>query len=140
MNFEQFLRRTHNVEMLNSKQLRQKWQETFGIRPENAYSCDYMRKHLSEYGRYEQEKAERARPKRRKYAPYPGLTRIRRYKGEDHIVREVENGFEYRGELYDSYSAIAGKITGQRVSGLTFFDVGHDSRWEIDVNGLRRRS
>lgn len=123
---------------MSSQQLRQKWVETFGVRPHNAYSCDYMRKRLSEYENYRQEKEEDRHPKRRKYTPRPGIKRTRRYKGEDHVVAEVEDGFEYRGKLYESYSAVAQRITGHRISGLHFFGVPNEESLELDENVLLR--
>jgi hypothetical protein len=53
--------------------------------------------------------------------PHPGTTITRHFAGTDHVVRVLDNGFEYRGERYRSLSAVAIKICGTKCSGFNFF-------------------
>lgn len=52
-----------------------------------------------------------------------GTKLIREFKGKKHEVIVLERGFEYKGEVYKSLSAIANKITGTRWNGKIFFGV-----------------
>jgi len=51
----------------------------------------------------------------------PGTRIIREWDGDTHEVTVVRDGYSYRGQHYDSLSAIARKITGTRWSGPVFF-------------------
>lgn len=53
--------------------------------------------------------------------PLPGTVLKRKYKGQ--IVRALilENGFEHKGEIFDSLSALVTKVTGTRWNGFQFF-------------------
>jgi hypothetical protein len=53
--------------------------------------------------------------------PPPGSMICRRYRGEDHIVTVLSDGFEYRGDRFRSLSAVAKTITSQHVNGFAFF-------------------
>lgn len=57
-----------------------------------------------------------------------GSTIKRRYTGTDIVVHVRENGFEWRGEMYSSLTAIARKATGARWSGPLFFGLTKRSR------------
>lgn len=130
-----FLQQKQEVIGLTSQQLRQKWLETFGVPPANAYSKSYMRTRLANFEKIKKQRETKPRAYK-KYTPYPGITRSRRYKGEEHVVREVENGFEYKGELYQSYTAIAKRITGYNRNGLEFFKIEKEDQRTVDDNGL----
>ena len=54
-----------------------------------------------------------------------GIRLIREFKSEKHEVTTLEKGFEYRGRMYKSLSAIANEITGTRWNGKVFFGVKH---------------
>ena len=56
--------------------------------------------------------------------PEPGGQLIRRFKGQDHIVTVLEDGFQYEGKRFKSLSAVAHAITGQHISGFAFFKLG----------------
>jgi hypothetical protein len=60
--------------------------------------------------------------------PLPGALLTRRYKGQDHHVTVLEEGFEYRGERYASLTAIAKVITGSHWSGHRFFGLQRGAR------------
>ncbi len=53
--------------------------------------------------------------------PPPGTLLVRSYKGVDHHVRILPNGFEHEGEVYRSLSAVAKAITGSHCNGYLFF-------------------
>jgi hypothetical protein len=50
-----------------------------------------------------------------------GSKLLRQWRGQMHQVLVVEEGFEYRGQRYQSLSQIACQITGTRWSGPLFF-------------------
>ncbi len=51
----------------------------------------------------------------------PGLQLIREWQGDTHIVDVLESGYRWRGERFQSLSAIARQITKTRWSGPRFF-------------------
>ena len=53
--------------------------------------------------------------------PRPGHAIVRRYKGETLRVIVLSTGFEFKGERYDSLSAIAKAVTGSHINGFRFF-------------------
>jgi len=56
--------------------------------------------------------------------PPAGTVLVRKYKGEAHQVKVLPDGFAYRGETYDSLSAVAEAITGSHCNGFLFFRLG----------------
>ncbi len=63
-------------------------------------------------------------PARDPRLPPPGSVLTRVYKGHEHRVTVLENGFEYEGELYSSLSKIAKVIAGCCWNGFSFFLLG----------------
>ncbi len=53
--------------------------------------------------------------------PLPGTRLLREWKGVEHVVTVLADGFEWEGRPYQSLSAIARAITGTRWNGWTFF-------------------
>lgn len=53
--------------------------------------------------------------------PVPGSVLVRPYRGEDHRVTVLSNGFEHNGTVYRSLSAVAHAITGSHWNGYHFF-------------------
>ena len=53
--------------------------------------------------------------------PAPGTVLRRVFRGEEHAVTVLDDGFEYRGAKYPSLSALATLIAGSRWNGFTFF-------------------
>jgi hypothetical protein len=53
--------------------------------------------------------------------PAPGSVLRRAFKGADHEVTVLPNGFEYDGKVYRSLSAVATAITGSHWNGFLFF-------------------
>jgi hypothetical protein len=56
--------------------------------------------------------------------PMPGEEITREYKGQKFIVRVLQHGFEFEGEVYKSLSAVAKAITGTHCNGYLFFRLG----------------
>jgi hypothetical protein len=55
--------------------------------------------------------------------PVVGTQLIREWRGAEHKVTVLAEGFEWEGRRYKSLSAVARAITGTRWNGLTFFGV-----------------
>ena len=53
--------------------------------------------------------------------PPPGTILTRPFKGREHRVTVLPNGFEHDGEVYRSLSAVAHAITGSHWNGFLFF-------------------
>lgn len=53
--------------------------------------------------------------------PPPGAVLVRVFKGREHRVTVRATGFEYRGDLYRSLSAVAHAISGSHWNGFHFF-------------------
>ena len=51
----------------------------------------------------------------------PGTRLLRQWQRQTHTVTALEDGFEYKGNRYDSLTQIARLITGTRWSGPLFF-------------------
>jgi len=61
------------------------------------------------------------KPKPPKPELKPGMQLLREWHGVTHQVMVLEKGFEWRGEVYSSLSAVAKAITGVKWSGPRFF-------------------
>ncbi len=118
-------------------ELRDEWLRLFGTEPP-GYGPDLMRRRLIyrvqelAYGgvseatrerlraidRHAQEKArQKAEPDR----PIAGTLLIKEHAGERHEVVVLAQGYQYRGQRYESLSAIAKLITGTNWNGWRFF-------------------
>jgi hypothetical protein len=53
--------------------------------------------------------------------PPPGTVLARPYRGETLQVRVLDDGFEFRGQVYASLSAVAKAATGSHCNGFLFF-------------------
>ena len=60
--------------------------------------------------------------------PKAGTLLTREFKGNVHVVKVLDEGFEYEGRRYKSLSKIATEIAGTRWSGLTFFALDREAR------------
>ena len=56
--------------------------------------------------------------------PVAGTVITRKYKGEELKVKVLDGGFEYKGKIFKSISAVAVHIVGGPVSGYVFFKLG----------------
>jgi len=59
--------------------------------------------------------------------PMPGSLLVKQHKGETHVVKVLDSGFDYDGRLYRSLSAIAQEITGTKWNGFLFFGCAKES-------------
>jgi len=122
--------------------LKRRWRELFGNEPPQ-YNRDFLNSRLSyriqelAYGGLKRDTIERLRvlakeeeqvakgAARRKSRsdnlPLTGTRLIRQWKGVEHQVTVLANGFEYLGHPYQSLSVIAREITGTRWNGWVFF-------------------
>ena len=55
--------------------------------------------------------------------PVAGTRLVREYRGVEHTVTVLADGYEWQGRPYRSLSAIARAITGTRWNGLVFFGI-----------------
>jgi hypothetical protein len=55
--------------------------------------------------------------------PVAGTRLLREYRGIEHTVTVLADGYEWQGRPYRSLSAIARAITGTRWNGLVFFGI-----------------
>ncbi len=62
-------------------------------------------------------------PKKHSIAPI-GTKIIKTYKGKDYVIRVLENGFDLDGQHFKTLSGMAKKITGMKISGNMFFNIG----------------
>ena len=53
--------------------------------------------------------------------PIAGTRLIREYRGVEHTVTVLQDGYEWQGRPYRSLSAVARAVTGTQWNGLTFF-------------------
>ena len=53
--------------------------------------------------------------------PGPGTILVREWKGREHKVEVLENGFRWKGDEYRSLSTIANMITRGNWNGYVFF-------------------
>lgn len=60
--------------------------------------------------------------------PKVGTLLTREFKGKVHVVKVLEDGFEYDGRQYKSLSKIATEIAGTRWNGYTFFALAREVR------------
>jgi hypothetical protein len=68
----------------------------------------------------------------------PGSLLVKEYRGDTHVVKVLDSGFDYDGRLYRSFSAIAHEITGTKWNGFLFF--GRATRIEYRTCSKSARS
>jgi hypothetical protein len=56
--------------------------------------------------------------------PMPGTLLVRRYRGQDIVVRVRQDGFEYDGTIHRSLSSAVRAATGTPWNGFAFFHLG----------------
>jgi len=59
--------------------------------------------------------------------PMPGSLLIKEHRGETHVVKVLDSGFDYDGRLYRSLSAVAQEITGTKWNGFLFFGIAREA-------------
>lgn len=58
-----------------------------------------------------------------KRLPIPGTVITKEYKDAKHQIKVLEKGFEYKGNIYKTLSAVAKEITGAHWNGYLFFNL-----------------
>jgi hypothetical protein len=85
-----------------------------GLKPETIERLEALAEQL-DGGRLE------VRRRRADDRPIAGTRLIREWKGVEHTVTVLQDGYEWQGRPYKSLSAVARAITGTRWNGLLFF-------------------
>jgi hypothetical protein len=134
------LRRLASLKTTTTPDLKQQWRELFGTEPP-AFSRTYLQSRLAyriqelAYGGLQPATVARLealgerldggnvvlRRRRADDRPLPGTRLVREYRGVQHVVAVLADGFEFEGRPYASLSAVARHITGTRWNGWTFF-------------------
>lgn len=129
-----------SLKLLATPVLKARWRELFGTEPP-AYNRRFLESRLAyriqelAYGGLKPETIERlealgeqldggnpiVRRTRTDMKPIAGTRLIREWKGVEHCVTVLDDGYEYQGRPFKSLSAIARAITGTRWNGLIFF-------------------
>jgi len=130
----------------STAELKQLWRELYDREPP-SFNRDYLIKRLAyriqelAYGGLsaraeakldrliaeEDLRVKGKRPMRKGDRPIAGTRLIREWKGVEHAVTVLVNGYEYQGRPYRSLSAIARAITGTRWNGPLFFGIRNHS-------------
>ncbi|MBJ3778830.1 DUF2924 domain-containing protein [Acuticoccus mangrovi] len=130
-------------------ELKKQWRELFDSEPP-AFNRRYLESRLAyriqelTYGGLKPETIKRLerlgeeldggdRVKSRKRAdhsdkPITGTRLLREWKGVEHVVTVLADGYEWQGRPYKSLSAIARAITGTRWNGRVFFGLKNQRR------------
>ena len=130
------------VGAMNIGDLRQLWRERFGSEPPAAFSKDLFARAITyrlqeeTYGGLSAATTRLLKSLAKPGAEPPrrvkvGSVIVREHKGVLHEVMVVPGGFCWRGEVYDSLSTVARKITGVSWNGPRFF--GLRSRKDADA-------
>jgi Protein of unknown function (DUF2924) len=134
------LRRLAALQTASTPDLKQQWRELFEKEPPR-FSRTYLVSRLAyriqelAYGGLRQETVARLetmggkldggnitlRRIRADDRPIAGTRLVREYRGVEHAVTVLADGFEYDGRRYQSLSAIARFVTGTKWNGWTFF-------------------
>ena len=128
------------LKTMPAKMLKDEWRELFGTEPP-PYNQPFLESRLAyriqelAYGGLKPETVRRleqmgeeldggkveVRRARHDHKPIVGTRLVREWRGTEHIVTVLADGFEWQGRPYRSLSAIARAITGTRWNGWTFF-------------------
>ena len=130
------------MQQMTTAELRAKYAEVFGEQPRSRHKRHLINRIAWRMqANTEGDLSERARERAfelandadiRLTAPRPASSRgdrlqmaeseiTREYKGRKIVVKVLESGFEYDGEVYASLSAVAKAVTGSHWSGNRFF-------------------
>jgi hypothetical protein len=133
------------LDSLTLQELRRYWAERLGPVPDHR-SADLMRRRIAyelqvrAYGGLKRETKKRLRQLYEafkadptytplpNYGLKPGTMLTREWKGVTYRVGVMDDGFEYKGQRYQSLSEIAGLITGTKWSGPVFFGIREPRR------------
>ncbi|MDD3289110.1 MAG: DUF2924 domain-containing protein [Alphaproteobacteria bacterium] len=137
---QQVRARVESLASISMGDLKQMWWTLYGTKTPK-FNRVYLERHLAyrlqeiSYGGLSERATEtlrllRARkpifPKRQIIKPPAGVILIKQYRGVEHSVKVLIDGFNYQGKKYKSLSAIALKISGTHWNGLKFFGLRRD--------------
>lgn len=137
---ESVLARVAALQTTSTADLKALWRELFDVEPP-AYNRRFLESRLAyrlqelAHGGIKPETVQRLealaedldggdavkRKRRGNNRPIAGTRLIREWRGVEHCVTVLTDGFEYQGRPYRSLSAIARAITGTRWNGPLFF-------------------
>ena len=135
------------LKSMPAAQLKEQWRELFGTEPP-PYNRPFLESRLAyriqelAYGGLKPETVRRleqigeeldggkieVRRARHDQKPIVGTRLVREWRGAEHIVTVLADGFEWQGRPYRSLSAIARAITGTRWNGPLFFGLANHRR------------
>ncbi len=149
------LGRVASLKTTPTAELKQQWRELFGKEPP-PFNRPYLESRLAyriqelAYGGLKPETRTRLealgeqldggnvvlRRIRADSRPLAGTRLLREWKGVEHAVTVLADGFEWEGRPYQSLSAIARAITGTRWNGWTFFGLKSVRRRAVSRRSL----
>ena len=94
------------------------------VKPQKGLPKDLTKKAVEPIGAREKvvpAKVDKVAKPRDNRIPPVGTIITKNYKGETLEVKVLENGFEYKGQVFKSISALAVHIVGTPISGYVFF-------------------
>ncbi len=91
------------------------------MKPQKGLPKDLTKKVVAPAAVEEKPAPEKAAKPRNNRIPPVGSIISRKYKGEALEVKVLDNGFEYKGQVFKSISALAVHIVGASISGYVFF-------------------
>ena len=94
------------------------------VKPQKGLPKDLTKKAVEPIGAREKAvpaKVDKVAKPRDNRIPPVGTIITKNYKGETLQVQVASNGFEYKGEVFKSISALAVHIVGTTISGYVFF-------------------
>lgn len=113
---------------MSTAELRQRWRDVFGTAPGQCTKTEMWQALAQEIQKQAHGDKADVPIIREPRLPVPGNVITRMYKGHEIIVKVLDDGFEYRGRVYRSLTAIADEITGSHWSGYRFFGLPQRKR------------
>jgi hypothetical protein len=127
------LRQLAALQKMSLCDLKDKWKDLYGTEPP-TFRKSFIQKRLAYriqelfYGGLSvdvqeklQGKSKAKKTSNKRELVLPGTRFIREWGGDRHEVIAREKGFEYKGKMFRSLSAIASEITGSHWNGKRFF-------------------
>lgn len=133
----------NRIQSMTIAELRALWRAKLNSEPPEAFGPDLLRRSVAQklqedaYGGLDQKTvrllnqlmAQSARADGKIVVPRrikPGAILVREWKGKNHRIMVLDDGFAFEGKPYDSLSEIARRITGTRWNGPRFFGMRPD--------------
>lgn len=133
----------NRIQSMTIAELRALRREKLNTEPPEAFGPDLLRRSVAQklqedaYGGLDQKTvrllnqlmAQSARADGKIVVPRrikPGAILVREWKGKNHRIMVLDDGFAFEGKPYDSLSEIARRITGTRWNGPRFFGMRPD--------------